>query len=398
LNESHLRNLQDENIAHSAMTNSKRPSCFVEGVYPTHIKKAYKCYLEAANGKTYIDYICALGTNLFGYSNPTINQAVMDAMNSGGSVYSLASDSEALFADKFVDEMPFIEKVRFLKCGSSGCSAAIKIARAYTGRDMILTEGYHGWHDAFVSLTPPAYGVSGRFNIQSLTKGAQYPETIPAAVIIEPVMLVEDAKRLQELREWCTKKGVLLIFDETITAYRYKDGCVAKALNIHPDIWIGGKAIAGGLPLSVVGGKREVMEADYFVSSTWGGDRVAIYAADKAIDLIHGEYSPDALWEMGQEFLSKFNVISPEVVIEGYATRGAFKYQSDEFKALFMQEMCLAGVLIGPSWFYNKDLHTEMDNVLDISKHCIKRILEGKVSLLGKMPQSPFADKVRKHV
>jgi glutamate-1-semialdehyde aminotransferase len=398
LKEEHLRNLQDENIAHSALTNSKRPSCFVEGVYPTHIKKAFKCYLEAANGRTYIDYICALGTNLFGYSNPAINQAVADAMNSGGSVYSLASDSEAMFADRFVDEMPFIEKVRFLKCGSSGCSAAIKIARAFTGRKKILSEGYHGWHDAFVSLTPPAKGVVGSFDIESFTRGTQYPETLPAAIILEPVMLVEDRKRLQDIREWCDRHDVLLIFDETITAYRYKDGCVAKALNIHPDIWVGGKAIAGGLPLSIVGGKRDIMESDYFVSSTWGGDRVAIYAANKVIDLIHGEYDPNSLWEMGSEFLEKFNEISSEVQIEGYATRGAFKYQSEEFKALFMQEMCLAGVLIGPSWFYNKDLHAEMDNVLDISKHCVKRILEGKVSLKGKMPQSPFADKVRKNV
>jgi acetylornithine/succinyldiaminopimelate/putrescine aminotransferase len=139
------------------------------------------------------------------------------------------------------------------------------------------------------------------------------------------------------------------------------------------------------------------MESDYFVSSTWSGDRLACAAALESIRLSHNDFRPEDLWVLGQEFLDKFNEIDKEVQIEGYPTRGVFKYKSDDFKALYMQELCKAGVLIGPSWFYNKHLHLEMDNVLAISKAVIKKIKEGSVKLEGKPPRSPFAERVRKN-
>jgi glutamate-1-semialdehyde 2,1-aminomutase len=357
--------------------------------------QGFKCYLTDVDGNKYIDYICGLGTNLFGYANPEICRAVTKVLQTGGSVFSLAGREEVELAEKLKGVFPFIDKMRFLKSGSEGCSAAVRIARAFTGRRVILSEGYHGWHDEFVSLTPPAVGVCGSGYVRPY---AEEWISMAAAVIVEPVITDlsdERARWLTRLREKCTKHGTILIFDETITAYRFPEYCVANYLNIYPDIWIGGKAIAGGLPLSVVGGTKDVMESDYFVSSTWGGDRVSCAAALEAFWLSHNDFRPEDLWTLGQEFLDKFNAIDEEVQIEGYPTRGIFKYKSDTFKALYMQELCKAGVLIGPSWFYNRHLHMEMENVLSISKATIKKIKEGQVSLEGKPPRSPFAEKVR---
>jgi glutamate-1-semialdehyde aminotransferase len=389
-----------ESIAHGALTNSKRTASFVEGVYPSHIKSAFKCYVKDVDGNHYIDYICGLGTNLFGYANPDICRTVNQVLQTGSSVFSLGSTEEVELAEKIKEVFPFIDRMRFLKSGSEGCSAAVRMARAFTGRDFVVSEGYHGWHDGFVSLTPPARGIppSCGYGLTSIKDFA--PADDVAAVIIEPIITdMSDAriKWLTDLRELCTKKGIVLIFDETITAYRFPEYCVANYLNIYPDIWIGGKAIAGGLALSIVGGRKDVLESDYFVSSTWAGDRVGCAAGLEAVRLSHNDFRPEDLWVLGQEFTDKFNRVDEEVQLEGYPTRGVFKYKSDTFKALYMQELCKAGVLIGPSWFYNKYLHMEMDNVLSISKAAIKKIKEGSVKLEGNHPRSPFAEKVRKH-
>jgi glutamate-1-semialdehyde aminotransferase len=386
-----------ECIAQNALTNSKRAECFIKGVYPTHIKSAYKCYFRDLDGRRYIDYVCALGTNLFGYGNYKISAAVCDVL-SEGAVYSLASDIEVFFAEEIKGKFPFIDKIKILKEGSAGCAAAIKIARAYTKRDYVLSEGYHGWHDAFVQITPPAYGVVRDGRVQEYSdKIDECFLKVCAAVIVEPVLLDASEARqkwLQELRAKCDRHGCLLIFDETITALRFPGYSVAKHWNIIPDIWVGGKALGGGLPISVVGGKREVMDCDYFVSSTWGGDRVAIAAARKALELSTGDYNPDHLWANGQEFLNRFNALDPDIKIEGYPTRGRFPRNLKTI--LFMQDMVESGVLFGPSWFYNRDLHLEIDNVISLAKSSIKKINSGKVKLKGPAPESPFSNRSRK--
>jgi glutamate-1-semialdehyde aminotransferase len=393
-----LQRTANEKIAHGALTNSKRPECLLEGVYPTHISDAYKCYLNDVDGNRYIDFICGLGTNLFGYGNYKIIEAVKKMIDTGGSVFSLASGMEVIFAEKFIDEHPFIDRVRFLKSGSEGCSAAIRIARAYTGRSLVLTEGYHGWHDDFVQITPPAVGVAPNNQMGILTDLSLAKIKKPAAIIIEPVNLEFNSERiawLQKLRDICDEHKICLIYDETITAYRFKAGSVAKATNIYPDLWIGGKAIGGGYPLSVVGGKKDVMEASYFVSSTWAGDRIPFAAGIASIELMHNNFKSDDLWNYGSVFLERFNKISSDVKIHGYPTRGVFKYSSLKYQALFMQEMCKAGILIGPSWFYNKFLHEEMDHVISCACEIDRKIRNSYVKLEGKPPVSPFSKKVR---
>jgi len=384
-------------IAHGALTNSKRASTFVKGVYPTHFKSGHKCYLVDVDGNTYVDMICGLGTNLFGYGNRAIVEKCLQVGLKGNTVFSFASDIEVEFAELFVNEHPWIEKIRMLKSGSEGCSAAVRIARAFTDKDYVYSEGYHGWHDQFVQLTPPAYGVAHDGYMIPLHDDFKFREGT-AAVIIEPIITDYSKERilwLQRLREACDKQGVLLIFDETITAYRYQQGSVTRRHNILPDIWIGGKAIAGGYPLSIVGGRAEIMDCDYFVSSTWAGDRIAMAAAIKSIELMANDYRPDDLWDKGKLLQDEFNAISEHVQMVGYPTRGIFKYSSLRWKTLFMQEMCKAGILIGPSWFINRWHTAEKQNIISIAKICIKNIMNHKVILEGKAPLSPFAEKVR---
>ena len=384
-------------IAHGALTNSKRPESFVKGIYPTHISRSQSCYVFDEYNQKFIDYICGLGTNIFGYDNLEIREAVTKQLRTGA-VYSLSSTLEVDAADIFKGMFTFMDRLRFLKTGSEACSAAIKIARAYTGRKLILSEGYHGWHDEFVSLTPPANGVIDSGFMKHLNeKNLENKDTI-AGIILEPVIIDHSPKRikyLRDLRSFCDTHGIVLIFDEIITGFRWPKYCVAKQYGINPDLICLGKGIGGGLPLSIVGGRAKIMEADYFVSSTFAGDLLSLAAGIKACELIKSSYAIDRTWLEGRKFIDKFNQLAPKIIkIEGYPTRGIFTGRDKE-KSLFFQEMCKAGVLFGPSFFFNLDLAAETHNVLNVSEWVLRKIELNQVELTGARPLKPFAQKVR---
>lgn len=380
-------------IAHGALTNSKRLSSFVAGVYPAYAVKGHNEKFYTFDGKAYVDYLGALGTNYFGYSNPSVNLAIANAL-ADGTLFSLGSHSEVEYARLFKAKFNYVDKIRILKSGSEGCSAAVRIARAYTGRERILSEGYHGWHDEFTSLTPPAKGVpkKGISNIKKFDW--KFLTEDIAAVIIEPVMLDYGSLRrefVSRLRNVCDQNGIVLIFDETITGFRFKKLSVANYWGIQPDITIMGKALANGLPLSVVGGKDGIMESDYFVSSTYSGDRLALEAGIECIKLISGIFDPSLLWEHGRQFMESMNeVLYPSIELIGYPTRGTF-VGNPMIKNLFFQEMVKLGWFFHPqTWFYNKYLHNHLDHVVASSKNIIRRILSGDVKLEGIPYQLPF--------
>jgi glutamate-1-semialdehyde 2,1-aminomutase len=388
---------QRESIAQGALTNSKRPSCLVRGVYPTHLKSGRGCHVTDMQGKQYIDFIAGLGCNILGYANEEVNSAIKARLDLGATL-SLSTYLEVEVAEKIREIFPFAERVKFLKTGSDACSAAIRIARAKTGRDVVLSDGYHGWHDDFVSLSPPALGVPRPRPIEKLAKG--WDEEPVAAVIIEPVMTEMSAERvawLNDLRERCTRNGAMLIFDEVITGFRFPKLSVANHYGITPDLICLGKAMANGLPISVVAGKQDVMECgEYFVSSTFAGETLSLAAALKTMTLLQtNKYDVLHLWSKGAQFIERFNAIAPEIaMIEGYPTRGVLK--GDPLpKALFMQEACKAGMLFGPSWFFNFKHVDVMDAVLNTCGDIMTRIKTGSVRLEGELPSSPFAAKMR---
>lgn len=267
----------------------------------------------------------------------------------------------------------------------------------------VLVEGYHGTWDPFISLTEPAHGVPPDENMEKLDPALSEEQISTAsAVIIEPIITDASPERiqwLQRLRDICTKYDTVLIFDEVINAFRYQKHCVALAYNILPDLICLGKAMANGLPLAAVGGKREVMDNDYFISSTYAGETLSLASCRWTVDTLLNNhyYKIDHLWEQGERFITRFNKMGQgRITIEGYATRGVFKGEALE-KALFFQEACKAGFLFGPSFFYsfaNKDFDFEF---FTFFKDFIDRLSLGLLRLQGEMPQSPFAERVRKN-
>lgn len=385
-------------IAQSYLTNSKRPEAFISGIYPTHIVKGHGAHVWDTNGKKYLDFVTGLGTSLLGYSHERIVGAIGSRLR-GGFSHSLATTLEVETAEKLKQLFTFVDCVKFLKTGGEATSAAIRIARAATGRERILSAGYHGWHDQFVSLTEPALGVPdcdecglgiGKY-FENLTLSGV------AAVIVEPVITDwSDERRmwLQQLREKCTKAGALLIFDEIITGLRWPRFSVAGYWGITPDLICLGKALAGGMPLAAVGGKYDVMNCgEYFVSSTYAGETLSLAAAKETMTLLQTKYDIKFLWDKGLAFQKRFNEIGCGVVgIEGYPTRGILVGPG---KALFMQEACKAGLLFGVSFWFNFPLAEVAAETLVVIESIVAKIRSGSVALEGQAPQSPFAQKVR---
>lgn len=383
-------------IHNGALTNSKRPACFVNGIYPSHLVKANGCYVWDYEGNRYIDFICSLGANLLGHQNIKIKQAIINQLDKG-LLYSLGSTAEVEAAEILRVMFYFMGKVRFLKTGSEASIASLRIARSHTKRSIVLSEGYHAWHDEFVSLTPPATGCVEHKFIEKLTSLNQINENV-AAVIVEPVITDFSSSRMQfliELRERCTKYGVMLIFDEIITGFRYRKNAVCLDTGIRPDILLLGKALGGGLPLSAVLTAPGIGEdQDWFVSSTFAGDLSALVAFRALGEQIATTHKNETLWAEGERFQSEFNALSDLVKLEGYPTRGVLS-GSDLNKALFMQESCKAGILFGPSWFFAHP-HIELrEIVINSCRDILQRIKHGHVKLEGEMPVKPFAQKQR---
>jgi glutamate-1-semialdehyde aminotransferase len=252
-----LLDRQRLSLGQGALTNSKRPSCFVEGVYPIAIDWGRGCEVWDTKGKRYIDFICALGTNLIGYGHTEIVDTIFKQVQRG-ILFSLGTPQEVYTAERLKGIFPFVDCVKFLKSGSEACTAAVRIARANRPeRKLIYSDGYHGWHDEFVSLAPPHYGVMDHTQIGKLPERLEDIDPRACAIILEPVLTDASPTRieyLRTLRDFCTRHGVLLIFDEIITGFRFPKWSVSTTYGITPDLICLGKAIAGGMPLSVVGG------------------------------------------------------------------------------------------------------------------------------------------------
>lgn len=392
-------------VAQGCLTNSKHPQNLMYGLYPTHIHRGFGCHLYDANDRAYLDYICALGANLFGYGNDSIGRELAKHI-SGGFSHSLPTHHEVDAAESLKQIFPFVERWKFLKTGSDACSAAVKFARAANPKSeqLCLSDGYHGHDDQFVSLTPPAKGVPLISGIEKLNPELD-PEQIKRAscVIIEPVITDDSRSRidwLNRLRDLCTKHQTLLIFDEVITGFRYRKFSVTNAFGIVPDLVCVGKAIANGLPLAAVGGRNAAVMDDrsVFISSTYAGEVLSLVACKKVIELLlkDAKYDLNHLWNMGEGFRDEFNRVSHDVKIEGYGTRGVFK-GDDETVALFFQEMGKADILFCKSWFYNFPLIKHQDVVLNIVDTVSHRIRRGDVKLTYPIPKTPFSMEVRKN-
>ena len=370
-------------------TNSKRPTQYVEGIYPTHIDRASQCYVWDTNGRRYIDFVGGLGSVILGYNHPKVNEAVKKQLSTGLVTGSFPSTIEVETAEMIQDMFPACEKIRFLKNGSDATDAAVRIARSVHKTGLVISEGYHGSTDFWTSLTPPAIGCKDVFYNNTYDPLMELKEEI---FITEPVALDVSETRKKFLKN-VKKKNNIIIHDEIITGCRFPEYSVHRSWQLEPDIVCLGKAIANGFALSVVGGKKEIMDAkEYFISKTFSGEAVSIAACNATLTELKRK-SMNELWKYANIFMNKFNDICKDidVSLEGYGTRGMLKVKNVN-TALLMQECEKGGILFGKAFFYHFG-HLESgteEYVFNIISDAVYRIKLGAVKLEGKMPRDTF--------
>ena len=357
----------------ASQTFSKSHQQWVRGVTPLFIASGQGCRISDADGNLFIDYVQGLLSNILGYGDPDVDGAVRAQLENGIS-FSLPSLLEAELAERLVRDIPCAEMVRFGKNGSDATTAAIRLARAYTGREKVAVCGYHGWHDWYIGTTSRHLGVpavvrelsvSFPFNdadaLQCLL--AREPDRY-AAVILEPAGAQAPVPGfLAALRELTARHGVLLIFDEIVTGFRIHAGGAQAHYGVTPDVAAFGKAMANGMPISAVVGRREIMAKmeDIFFSGTFGGETLSLAAAIATIDKLHAHKVAERLWRRGQMLMEASNRIFAKHGLDGHLRFSGDAWwprlhvvdppvEASLLTSLLRQEFVAAGLLLASSF------------------------------------------------
>jgi glutamate-1-semialdehyde aminotransferase len=362
-------------------TLAKGPGQYVNGVAPKYLKRGKGSHVWDVDGNEYIDYNMAIGPLSLGYAYPKVDEAIA-AQLKDGITFSMMHELEVELAELVHRVIPNAEAVRISKTGADVTSAAVRVARAYTGRTKVLCCGYHGWHDWYISVTSRNSGIPEA--IKELTSTFEYNDLDSvrsaldeevACVILEPfVFAAPENNFLQELRKLCTANGTLLIFDEMWTGFRIAVGGAQEYFGVRADLACYSKAFANGMPVSLLTGRKDVMDLfkeEVFFFTTFGGEALSLAAAVATIEEMIEKDVPAWLAEKGRKLKDGYNALAEEWGIAhytrciGYDCRSLVSFEATagnplELKSFVQQEMIKRGILW--SGFHNMSFsHTEED-------------------------------------
>ncbi|MBI5141424.1 MAG: aminotransferase class III-fold pyridoxal phosphate-dependent enzyme [Nitrospirae bacterium] len=352
-----------------SQTFSKSKTQYPYGVSPYFIAKGQGSHVWDVDGNEYIDFINSLAAVTLGYNDPDVTAAVRTQLEDG-IIFSLPHPVEMQVAEKIVEMVPCAEMVRFGKNGSDATSGAIRVARAYTGRDRVAVCGYHGWQDWYIGSTARHKGVpkatrdlTHQFSyndIDSLQSiFIEWPEQV-AAVIMEPMNATEPIDGfLHKVAELTRKNGAVFIFDETITGFRFSNGGAQEYFGVTPDMATFGKGLANGYPVSAIAGKAQIMRQmeEVFFSFTFGGETLSLAAALATMTKLQKMPVIATLKAQGEkiltglrELINKHNV-EHIVSFSGHSNwsflniKNVAPYTMWDIKTLLLQEMFARGIL-----------------------------------------------------
>ncbi len=368
-----------------AQTFSKSYRYISGNCTPYFIDHGDGAYVWDVDGNKFTDFILGLGPITVGYNNQEVNEAVKEQL-SRGILFSQSAVLEVELAEKLVEVIPCAEMVRFVKNGGDATTAAVRLARAATGREMVAVCGYHGMHDWYIGSTTLNDGIPDSTvaltktfeynNIRSLEKlFAEYPSKI-AAVILEPAQSCgPEDDFLENIQKLCKKNGVVLIFDEVVSGFRIALGGAQEYYGVTPDLAAIGKGMGNGMPISAVVGKKELLnqiDSGIFISTTFGGEALSLAGALKTIEILARPNSFKHLWKISTELMEKSTAlvkvkgVEDVVTMWGLAPHSGFMFkekgqlQPVDFLSVYQQRLLQEGILsVGINNFCLA--HTEAD-------------------------------------
>jgi glutamate-1-semialdehyde 2,1-aminomutase len=367
-----------------SQTFSKSRVVYPANAAPLFVTHGKGSHVWDVDGNEYVDFVNGLLPVILGYDDPDVTEAAI-AQVKRGVTFSLATELEIELAELLCEIIPCAEQVRFGKNGSDATSAAIRIARAHTGRDRVAVCGYHGWQDWYIGATTRSKGVpdavgalTHKFPYNDLGALTSLLETHAgefAAVMMEPMNAEEPGEGyLQGVGDLAHEHGALFILDEIITGFRYHIGGAQTLFDVTPDLATFGKSMGNGFPISAVVGRARYMAQmeEIFFSSTFGGEAVSIAATLATIRKMQREPVHARLDATGQRVIEmtcaniERHGLEAAMSIVGRPSwslmqfRDAAGASAAEIKSLFLQEMIARGILTAGS--YNISYaHTDAD-------------------------------------
>ncbi len=396
------------------------------GIDPPFIQRADGCYLWDADGKRYIDYVCSWGPMILGHRPPEVIQAITDALENGTS-YGAPTELELNLATMIVETVPSIEMVRMVNSGTEATMSAIRLARGFTGRNMIIKfDGcYHGHTDSCLITAGSGlatFGIPGSpgvpeelakltislpFNSLEAVEIAveKFGDQI-AAIIIEPVagnmgVVLPEEGFLVGLRRITREHGILLMFDEVITGFRVSPGGAQELYDIMPDLTCLGKIIGGGLPVGAYGGRRDIMshiapEGNVYQAGTLSGNPLAMAAGASTLMILKNKEVYGKLEEKSRFLFSGLRDAAKkagvDIVINRVGSMGSLfftKHPVVDFSSVketetskyipFYREMLAQRIYLAPSPFealFVSLAHNEeiMNKTIDSAFNSFKRL------------------------
>ncbi len=359
------------------MLLSKRPEMFLPEKWPCYFSRAKDCYVWDLDDRKLIDMsIMGIGTNILGYGNEEVDNSVLNTVKAGN-MSTLNCPEEVFLAERLIELHPWSNMARFARSGGEANAIAVRIARASTGKDKIAICGYHGWHDWYLATNlkyseglqkhllpglaptgvPKSLGGSvipfDYNNFDELLKLSNKYDL--AAVKMEVERSVPPSKDfLDQVRDLCTRKGIILIFDECTSGFRETFGGLHLKYGVNPDMAIFGKALGNGYAISAVIGKGKIMDAaqDTFISSTFWTERIGPTAALKTLEIMEIEKSWDLITLKGQRLRENISKLAKKydlnIKFNGILSLTGFTIISNnsfEYKTFISQEMLKKGFL-----------------------------------------------------
>lgn len=367
-----------------AQTAAKSPGQWPGGPLPAFLRRASGGHVWDVDGNEWVDFPMALGPVLLGHADPEVAAAIAAQLRDGVS-FTLMHPLEVEVAERIAALCPGVQTVWFAKTGSEATAAAIRLARARTGRERILTCGYHSWHDWYAAGLPQVRGVPGAarplvssfgFNDLHELERLLRPGDV-AAVILEPTgAVLPEPGFLDGVVGLARRAGAVSVFDEMISGFRIAPGGAREKYGVTPDLSCYGKALGNGMPIAAVAGQR-AMFADFdraYISGTYAGETLSLAAARAVLDAIASGEVLARIASAGGRLLAGLrdcvtrHQVAGRVTVGGEPSRPVVRFAGDRLLAKSWAQQCLADVGVLFNGTFNVCLrHTEDDIRLAIT-------------------------------
>lgn len=302
------------------LTSVRHPRAYIEGEYPVFLERGKGCHVWDVDGNEYIDLLAGYGPTTVGIAVDEIDEAAIAQIRKGVN-FSPSTDIQIDLAKKLKKYFSYADRIFFCKTGTDATTLTVRLARAYTGKEYLLTDGFHGWADTFQYGGDKGVLDCVKEKTKQIPFGdyegyeAAVKDGNVAAIMLTPYMALPmkitkvDIEFIRKIRALCTANDIPLIFDEVRTAFRFAMGGMAERIGVEPDLVAFAKAFANGYSISAAGGRKDLMDpmviggghpGGTYISSTYFPNTLEMAVAMKVIDFYEEHDVIGKIHESGQ--------------------------------------------------------------------------------------------------